>query len=121
MTEIMIVDDSSFMRRVLRDILTSEGYNIVAEAESGENAFLKYKKLNPDLVTMDLIMGGKSGIDSAREIVTYNKTAKIIMISAMGQETQIEEAIQAGVKGFIVKPFKKEQIISEVKRVLGLI
>lgn len=117
--KILIVDDAAFMRMTLRDILTKESYDVVGEAESGEEAVGKSKQLKPDLVTMDIVMTGDGGIKAVKEIIADNPKAKILMVSAMGQQALIIDAIQAGAKGFIIKPFKAEQVIAEVKRIIG--
>jgi two-component system chemotaxis response regulator CheY len=117
--KILIVDDSTFMRLTLRDILTKAGYEVVGEAKSAEEGVEKYKELKPDLVTMDIVMLGKSGIETIKEIISYDRSAKILMVSAMGQQSLIIESIQAGAKGFVIKPFKPEQVVAEAKRILG--
>lgn len=117
--KVLIVDDAIFMRDMIKDILTKGGYDIVGEAENGKDAIVRYKELKPDLVTMDIVMREKSGIDAVKEITKVDKDARIIVISAMGQQSMIVDAIQAGAKGFVVKPFKAEVLLEEVKRVLG--
>ena len=117
--KILIVDDSAFMRKILKDILQAEGYDVIGEAENGEKAFEKYKALKPDLVTMDMVMLGAGGTKTVKQIIAHDPSAKILMVSAMGQEAMVTEAIQVGAKGFIVKPFKSEQLLAEVKGILG--
>ena len=117
--KILIVDDSAFMRKTMKDILHGAGYEIVGEAESGEEALLKYKSLKPDLVTMDMVMLGSGGTRAVKEILAHHASANVLMVSAMGQEAMVTEAIQVGAKGFIVKPFKPEQLMAEVKGILG--
>lgn len=117
MSKILIVDDSSFMRMMLKDIL-KEKHNIVGEAENGKEAIDKFKQLKPDLVTIDMIMPTLNGIDAVKEITKMNPDAKIIMVSAMGQELLVEEAIQSGAKAFIVKPFQPEKVLETVEKVL---
>ena len=116
----MIVDDANFMRVMLRDVLTSEGYEVVGEAKDGEEAVEQYKKLKPDLVTMDIVMPLKSGIDAVKEIINFDRNANIIMCSALGQEPLVVEAINAGAKDYIVKPFEPDKVIEMVKKVTGL-
>lgn len=116
---ILIVDDAAFMRMMLTDILVEKGYKIVGEAENGEEAIRLYNELKPDLVTMDIVMPGISGIDSVRHILNENPEAKIIMISALGQKKLLSEAIAAGAKGFVVKPFMPDKVIEEVEKILG--
>ena len=113
---VLIVDDSAFMRRMLRDILENIGYNIVGEAPDGKEAVELYKKLNPDIVTMDIIHTGKTGIDIVKKIKKIDNNARIVMITAMGHEQLVAEAISAGASDFIVKPFKKEDIIETIKK-----
>ena len=116
---ILVVDDSAFMRKTMKDILHGAGYEVVGEAESGEEALQKYKILKPDLVTMDMVMLGAGGTSAVKEILAQDASAKVLMVSAMGQEAMVTEAIQIGAKGFIVKPFKPEQLVAEVKGILG--
>ncbi|RKZ21899.1 two-component system response regulator [bacterium] len=117
---VLIVDDAVFMRRMLADILRKEGYEIVGEAENGAQAVEKYKELKPDLVTMDIIMPDMSGIDAVKEIMKIDPNAKIIMVSAMGHQTLVVEAIQAGAKDYVVKPFQPSRVLEAVQRVLKL-
>lgn len=117
--KILIADDAAFMRLTLRDILTKGGYEVVGEAETGEEAAEKCKQLKPDLVTMDIVMVGGGGIAAVKDIIANNPQAKILMVSAMGQQALMIDAIQAGAKGFVIKPFKPDQVIAEVKRIIG--
>ncbi|HHY77121.1 MAG TPA: response regulator [Clostridiales bacterium] len=116
---ILIVDDATFMRMMIKDVLVKNGFTIAGEAENGAKAVDKYKELNPDLVIMDITMPEVDGIQAVREIKKIDPSAKIIMCSAMGQQAMVIEAIQAGAKDFIVKPFQAERIIEAVKKVLG--
>lgn len=116
---ILIVDDAAFMRMMIKDVLSKNGFVICGEAENGARAVEKYKELNPDLVIMDITMPEVDGIQAVKEIKKINSAAKIIMCSAMGQQAMVIEAIQAGAKDFIVKPFQAERIIEAVKKVLG--
>ena len=118
-TRILIVDDAEFMRMMLTDILVENGYEISGEAKDGEEALRLYKELKPDLVTMDIVMPGAGGIESIREILKTDPEAKILVVSARGQQALVKEAIEAGAKGFVVKPFKPEKVIEEVERILG--
>jgi len=117
--KILIVDDAAFMRMMIKDILTKNGYEIVGEAENGARAIDKYKELNPDLVIMDITMPEVDGIAAVREIKKINSDSKIIMCSAMGQQAMVIESIQAGARDFIVKPFQAERVVEAVKKVLG--
>ena len=107
------------MREMIKDILSKDGYEVVAEAEDGSDAVKKYHELKPDFVTMDIVMKEESGIDAVREITKSDPNAKILVVSAMGQQAMIVEAIQAGAKGFVIKPFKAEVLLGEVRRVVG--
>lgn len=117
--KILIVDDASYMRDMIKDILTKYGYEVVGEAEDASEVSAKYTALKPDLVTMDIVMRDKSGIDGVKEIMKVDANAKILIVSAMGQQAMIVDAIQAGAKGFVIKPFKPEVLLEEVKRIVG--
>ncbi len=116
---VLICDDAIFMRTMVGDILTQAGFEIVGEAETGVQAVEKYKQLRPDLVTMDIVMPDMGGIDAVREICKQDPQAKILMCSAMGQQALVVEAIQAGAKDFVVKPFQPSRVLEAVQRVLG--
>ena len=116
---VLIVDDAAFMRMLLKDILTKAGYEIIGEAENGKEAVEKYLANKPDLVTMDITMPEMNGIDAARAIKTADPGAKIVMCSAMGQQSMVIEAIQIGASDFIVKPFQPARVIDAVKKVIG--
>ena len=116
---VLICDDAIFMRTMVGDILTQAGFEIVGEAETGVQAVEKYQQLKPDLVTMDIVMPDMGGIDAVREICKGDPNAKILMCSAMGQQALVVEAIQAGAKDFIVKPFQPGRVLEAVQRVLG--
>ena len=115
---ILIVDDAAFMRMMIKDILTKNGYEVVGEAENGAVAVEKYKDLKPDLVTMDITMPDMDGIAAVREIKSVDSAAKIIMCSAMGQQAMVIDAIQAGARDFIVKPFQPNRVIEAVQKAL---
>ena len=117
--KILIVDDAAFMRMMVKDILTKNGYEVCGEAENGAVAIEKYKELEPDLVTMDITMPVVNGIDALKAIKTINKDAKVIMCSAMGQQGMVIEAIQAGARDFIVKPFQADRVVEAIKKVIG--
>lgn len=117
--KILIVDDAAFMRMMIKDILTKNGYEVVGEAENGLRAIEKYKELIPDLIIMDITMPEVDGIQAVKEIRKINSDTKIIMCSAMGQQAMVIESIQAGAKDFIVKPFQAERVIEAVKKVIG--
>ncbi len=111
MKKVMIVDDAAFMRLSLKMILEKNDYMIVGEAENGEVAISLYQEICPDIVTMDITMPVMGGLEALKEIVKKDASAKVVMISAMGQESYVREAIVAGAKHFIVKPFNEEHII----------
>ncbi len=116
---VLVCDDAIFMRTMIGDILTQAGYEVVGEAETGTQAVEKYVSLKPDLVTMDIVMPDMGGIDAVREIVQHDPGARILMCSAMGQQALVVEAIQAGAKDFVVKPFQPSRVLEAVQRVLG--
>jgi two-component system chemotaxis response regulator CheY len=116
---ILVVDDAAFMRMMLKDILTKNGYEIAGEAENGLRAVEKYKELQPDLVIMDITMPEMDGIQAVREIKKINPNAKIMMCSAMGQQAMVIESIQAGARDFVVKPFQADRVIEAVKKIIG--
>ena len=119
MAKILIVDDAAFMRMMIKDILSKNGYEVVGEAENGAVAVNKYAEVKPDLVLMDITMPEKDGIQALKEIRANDGNAKVIMCSAMGQQAMVIEAIQSGAKDFIVKPFQADRVIEAVKKVIG--
>ncbi|MBM7618998.1 response regulator [Bacillus haimaensis] len=116
---ILIVDDAAFMRMMIKDILSKNGYEVVAEAADGVQAVEKYKEHHPDLVTMDITMPEMDGITALKEIKAINPNAKVIMCSAMGQQAMVIDAIQAGAKDFIVKPFQADRVIEAIHKTLS--
>jgi two-component system chemotaxis response regulator CheY len=116
---VLICDDAIFMRTMLADILQQAGFEIVGEAETGAQAVARYKELRPDLVTMDIVMPDMGGIDAVREITKLDPAARILMCSAMGQQALVIEAIQAGAKDFVVKPFQPSRVLEAIQRVLS--
>lgn len=116
---VMIVDDIEYVRKTLSQILTEAKYHVVGEADDGEKAFQLYKKLKPDLVTMDLVMPKVSGIEAIRKIMKEEKNAKIVVISAMGQENLVMEAINVGAKDYILKPFTARDVIKTLDRIVA--
>ena len=115
---ILIVDDATFMRMMLKDILTRHGYEVCGEAATGTEAIKKYRDLKPDLVTMDITMTEMDGIECLKGIMKVDPTAKVVMCSAMGQQLMVIDAIQNGAKDFIVKPFKQDRVLEAVGKVL---
>ena len=116
---VLVCDDAVFMRTMLGDILTQAGHEVVGEADSGAAAVEKYKQLKPDLVTMDIIMPEMGGIEAVKAITNFDPQARVLMCSAMGQQALVAEAIQAGAKDFVVKPFQPSRVLEAVQRVLG--
>lgn len=116
---VLICDDAIFMRTMVGDILQAAGFAVVGEAETGVQAVERYLELRPDLVTMDIVMPDMGGIDAVREITRQDPAARILMCSAMGQQALVVEAIQAGAKDFVVKPFQASRVIEAVNRVLA--
>lgn len=118
-TRVLIVDDAIFMRNMLKDIFSGDDFEVVGEAANGVEAVEKYKELEPDLTTMDIVMPFKSGIEATKEILVADKDAVIVMCSALGQESLVMEAIEAGAADFVVKPFKSEDVQRVVQKVLA--
>ena len=116
---ILIVDDAAFMRMMIKDILSKNGYTVAGEAENGKIAVDKYNEVKPDLVLMDITMPEMDGIQALKAIKANDPNAQIIMCSAMGQQAMVIEAIQSGAKDFIVKPFQAERVLEAVKKVVG--
>ena len=116
---VLVVDDAIFMRNTLKDVFVAAGFEIAGEAQHGLEAVDRYKQLKPDLVTMDIVMPYKSGIEATRDIVKTDPAAVIVMCSALGQENLVMEAIEAGAADFIIKPFKQDEVLAVVKKVLG--
>ena len=115
---VLIVDDAAFMREMLRDILADGGYEVAGEAADGEQAVAMYSDLQPDVTTLDIVMPRKSGLEALREIRSNDPNARIVMCSALGQEAMVMEALEAGAKDFIVKPFKPDQALAVIEKVL---
>ena len=118
MINILIVDDAAFMRMMIKDILEKNGFNLIGEASNGLEAIELYKKEKPDIVTMDITMPKVDGIEAVKLIKEYDNEAKIIMCSAMGQQAMVMDAIRAGAKDFIVKPFQADRVIEAINKVV---
>lgn len=118
MINILIVDDAAFMRMMIKDILEKNGFNVIGEASNGVEAVELYKKEKPDIVTMDITMPKVDGIEAVKLIKEYDNEAKIIMCSAMGQQAMVMDAIRAGAKDFIVKPFQADRVIEAINKVV---
>jgi len=117
--KILICDDAAFMRMMIKDILTKNGYEVAGEAENGAKAVEKYNELKPDLVLMDITMPEMDGIQALKKIKEVDGGALVIMCSAMGQQAMVIESIQSGAKDFIEKPFQADRVIEAVKKVIG--
>lgn len=119
MTSILVVDDSSFMREIIKDILVKEpGISIVGEADNGITGFELYKMLNPEVVTLDIVMEKVTGISTLESILEYDKNASVIMITSIGQEKYIKQCLDMGAKGFIIKPFSEEDVLETIRKVI---
>ena len=116
---ILIVDDALFMRNMLRNIFIESGFEVVGEGENGNDGVSKFQQLSPDLVTMDIVMPEKNGIEALKEIMQMNDKAKVVICSALGQESLILEALEAGARDFIVKPFKPAKVVEVAQKVLS--
>ncbi len=119
MARVLIVDDATFMRMMVKDILEKNGYEVIGEANNGIKAVELYKAENPDIVTMDITMPEMDGIEAVKQIKAFDPSAKIVMCSAMGQQSMVMDAIKAGAKDFIVKPFQADRVLEAIKKVLG--
>jgi two-component system chemotaxis response regulator CheY len=115
---VLIVDDALFMRMMIRDILSKDGFDVVGEAENGVEAVERFKEMRPDLVTMDIVMPEMDGIEAVKQIMKIDPDAKILMCSAMGQQPLVVEALEAGAKDFIIKPFQPSKVIEAVEKAL---
>ncbi len=120
MKRILIVDDASFMRLSLRTMLENNGFEVAGEAENGLEAIKLYSKLKPDIVTMDITMPELDGIQALKAILQLDRTAKIVVLSAMGQESKVKEAVINGAKTFIVKPFKEDHLIQTLNKIASI-
>jgi two-component system chemotaxis response regulator CheY len=116
---VLIVDDTAFMRSMIREIFLEASYEVVGEATHGAEAVQRYEELKPDLTTMDIVMPYKNGVEATREIVRAHPQAVVVICSALGQEALVLEALEAGAADFVVKPFRSEELLSVVRKVLG--
>jgi two-component system, chemotaxis family, chemotaxis protein CheY len=119
MSKVLIVDDAAFMRMMIKDILEKNGFQVVGEASNGIKAVEIYKKEKPDVVTMDITMPDMDGIEAVKQIKAFDPGAKVIMCSAMGQQTMVMDAIRAGARDFIVKPFQADRVLEAIRKALG--
>ncbi len=116
--KVLIADDAAFMRMMIKDILTTAGYTVCGEAGDGAEALQKYKELKPDLVTMDIVMPDMTGLETVKEIVKFDAEARILMCTALGQHALINDALEAGAKDYIVKPFDSKRVLDAVEQIL---
>jgi two-component system, chemotaxis family, chemotaxis protein CheY len=119
MPSVLIADDAAFMRMMIKNILTDAGYEIVGEAENGAVAVSKYRELKPDLTTMDITMPEMDGLAALKEIRSGDPAARVVMCSAMGQQSMVIESIQAGARDFIVKPFQPDRVLEAIQKALA--
>lgn len=117
---VMIVDDALFMRNMLKDICIRAGFEVVVEADNGETAVELYREHRPGLVTMDIVMPRRSGIEALQDIMAEDPQARVVMVSALGQDSLVLEAVEAGARDFIVKPFKEEKVVDVIRRVTAV-
>ena len=118
MATVLIADDASFMRQMIREIIEPEGYEVVSEANNGVEAVERFEEFSPDIVTMDIVMPKQSGIDAVKDILVRYPAARIVMCSALGQETLVMESLEAGAMDFIVKPFRPESVLETLEKIL---
>ena len=116
MARVLVADDASFMRQMIREIVEAEGHEVVGEASDGDEVVEEFKRLHPDIVTMDIVMPKRSGSDAVKEILALDPNAKVAMVSALGQEALVTEALQAGASDYIVKPFKPDSVIETLRK-----
>jgi two-component system chemotaxis response regulator CheY len=119
MARIMVVDDAAFMRKMLTDALAGGGHEVVGEAANGVEAVAKFRELRPEVTTLDITMPEKDGLEALREILAHDPSARVVMCSALGQESKVLEAIRSGAKDFVVKPFQAERVLAAVGKALG--
>ena len=119
MARVLIVDDAAFMRKMLGDVLARGGHEVIGEGANGAEAITQFQSLRPDIMTLDITMPEKDGLAALREILTIEPTAKIVMCSALGQESKVLEAIKSGAKDFVVKPFQPDRVLDAIGKALG--
>lgn len=119
MAKVLIVDDAAFMRMMIKDILEKNGFEVIGEASNGVKAVELYKKEKPDVVTMDITMPDMDGIEAVKQIKAFDPNARVIMCSAMGQQTMVMDAIRAGARDFIVKPFQADRVLEAIRKAVG--
>lgn len=120
MKKVLIVDDAAFMRTAIKNILEKHGFEVIDVAENGSVGVQKYKELKPDIVTMDITMPEMTGLEALKSIIAFDKKAKVVMVSAMGQDQMVMEAVMCGAKSFIIKPFKEDRVIQTLNKIYEL-
>ncbi|HHV08858.1 MAG TPA: response regulator [Clostridiales bacterium] len=120
MKKVLIIDDAAFMRLAIRTALEKSGFQVAGEAANGMEGIQKFIELKPDIVTLDITMPEMSGLEALKAIIKFDANAKVVMVSAMGQEAMVRDAIMNGAKSFIVKPFKEEQVIKALNQILEM-
>jgi two-component system chemotaxis response regulator CheY len=119
MARVLVVDDAAFMRKMVTDALAKGGHEVVGEAGNGEEAIARFQELKPEVMTLDITMPEKDGLEALKEIVALDPGARVVMCSALGQETKVLEAIKAGAKDFVVKPFQADRVLEAVSKALA--
>jgi two-component system, chemotaxis family, chemotaxis protein CheY len=119
MARILVVDDAAFMRKMVKDALSGAGHEVVGEAGNGVEAVARYQELNPDLTTLDITMPEKDGLAALAEIMGGDPSARVVMCSALGQETKVVQALKLGAKDFVVKPFQADRVVDAVGKALA--
>jgi two-component system chemotaxis response regulator CheY len=119
MARVLVVDDAAFMRKMLGDVLSKAGHEVIGEGANGNDAVEQFQELRPDIMTLDITMPEKDGLQALREILSVDPTARVVMCSALGQESKVLESIKAGAKDFVVKPFQAERVLEAVGKALG--
>jgi two-component system chemotaxis response regulator CheY len=119
MATVLVVDDALFMRKVISDAVVAGGHEVVGEATNGREAVARFKELRPDVTTLDITMPEQDGLAALREIIALDPAARVVMCSALGQERKVLEAMKAGAKYFVVKPFEEARLIAAVNKAIG--
>src|SRR5215813_10866559 len=119
MARVLVVDDAAFMRKMVTDALTKGGHEVVGEASNGAEAVDRFQELRPEVTTLDITMPEKDGISALKEILAFDPSARVIMCSALGQESKVLESIKAGAKDFVVKPFQADRVLEAVGNALA--
>jgi two-component system chemotaxis response regulator CheY len=119
MARVLVVDDAAFMRKMVTDALTKGGHEVIGEAGNGAEAVARFQELRPEVMTLDITMPEKDGLEALREIISLDPTARVVMCSALGQESKVLESVRLGAKDFVVKPFQADRVIAAVEKALA--